>query len=100
MCNAFLARDGYRPDDTAREFCQQLYSSLFTRGEISATAAGLPLVLLADDSVYEYEKARLPDGAWPPTSWYTDWVSGLDAFGTSREDSPIELRWLAFERAR
>lgn len=96
--NAFLAGAGYEPDDAAREFCQQVYSSLFTRDEISAAAAGLPLGLVADDSVYEYEKAHLPDGAWPPTSWYVDWVSGLDAFRTSRENSPIELRWLVFER--
>lgn len=96
--NAFLADPGYEPDDAAREFCQQVYSSLFTRDEISAATAGLPLGLVADESVYEYEKAHLPDGAWPPTSWYIDWVSGLDAFRTSREDSPIELRWLVFER--
>lgn len=98
--NTFLARSGYTPDDAAREFCQQVYSSLFTRSEISAATAGLPLELIADDSVYEYEKAHLPDGAWPPTSWYADWVSGLDAFRTPRENSPIELRWLVFERTR
>ncbi len=98
--NVFLAREGYHPDAAARELCQQVYSSLFTRGEVSAAAAGLPLALLADDSVYEYEQAHLPAGAWPPTSWYTDWVSGLDAFRTTREQSPIELRWLVFERTR
>ncbi|OBH19282.1 methyltransferase type 12 [Mycolicibacter sinensis] len=98
--NAFLAREGYHPDDAAREFCQQVYSSLFTRDEMSAAAAGLPLELIADESVYDYEKTHLPDGAWPPTSWYADWVSGLDAFRTSREESPIELRWLVFARAR
>lgn len=98
--NAFLAREGYHPDDAAREFCQQVYSSLFTRDEMLAAAAGLPLELIADESVYDYEKTHLPDGAWPPTSWYADWVSGLDAFRTSREESPIELRWLVFARAR
>lgn len=98
--NVFLAREGYHPDAAARELCQQVYSSLFTRDEVSAAAAGLPLALLADDSVYEYEQAHLPAGAWPPTSWYTDWVSGLDAFRTTREQSPIELRWLVFERTR
>lgn len=100
LFNAFLAHDGYQPDEAAREFCQQVYSSLFTRREMSAAAAGLPLELLADESVYEYEKAHLPDDAWPPTSWYINWVSGIDAFRTSREDSPIELRWLVFERKR
>lgn len=98
--NAFLACDGYHPDDAAREFCQQVYSSLFTRDDMATAAAGLPLELRSDESVYEYEKAHLPDGAWPPTSWYIEWVSGIDVFRTSREESPIELRWLVFERTR
>lgn len=96
--NTFLARDGYQPDNAAREFCQQVYSTLFTRDEISTAAAGLPLRLVSDESVYDYEKANLPDENWPPTSWYPDWVSGLDAFRTSRENSPMELRWLVFEK--
>ncbi|MDQ2629170.1 MAG: class I SAM-dependent methyltransferase [Actinomycetota bacterium] len=98
--NSFLACDGYEPDAAAREFCQQVYSGLFTRDEMSIATAGLPLALLSDESVHDYEKAHLPDGAWPPTSWYIDWVSGLDAFRTLRGDSPIELRWLVFERTR
>lgn len=98
--NAFLADDGYEPDGAAREFGQQVYTSLFTRDEMSDAIAGLPFRLLSDESVYDYEKANLPYGAWPPTSWYTDWVSGLDAFKTTREESPIELRWLIYERTR
>ena len=56
------------------------------------------LQLVADDSVYEYEKANLPEGAWPPTSWYADWVSGLDVFDVDREDRPIEMRWLVYQK--
>ena len=33
--NAFLARDGYIPDDAARELGQQMYTSIFTRDEMS-----------------------------------------------------------------
>lgn len=98
--NSFLAHDGYEPDAAAREFCQQVYSGLFTRDEMAVAAAGLPLQLLSDESAYDYEKAHLPEGAWPPTSWYADWASGLDAFRTSREESPMELRWLVYERTR
>lgn len=98
--NAFLAHEGYQPDDAAREFCQQVYTSLFTRAEMSGAVAGLPLELRSDESVYDYEKAHLPEGSWPPTSWYANWVSGLDAFTMAREDSPIELRWLVYERTR
>ena len=56
------------------------------------------LRLVADDSVYEYEKANLPDGAWPPTSWYADWVTGRDVFDLPPEENPIELRWLVYQK--
>jgi SAM-dependent methyltransferase len=96
--NAFLARDGYTPDNAVRELGQQMYTSIFTRHEMSAAAAQLPLQLVADDSVYEYEKAHLPDGAWPPTSWYAEWVSGQDVFDVAREQCPIEMRWLVYQK--
>ncbi|OBK49056.1 methyltransferase type 12 [Mycobacterium kubicae] len=98
--NAFLASGGYVPDQAAREFGQQAYTSIFTRHELWAAVAGLPLELVADDSVYDYERANLPDGAWPPTCWYANWVSGLDVFPVEREMSPIEMRWLVFQKRR
>jgi SAM-dependent methyltransferase len=98
--NIFLARGGYTPDQAAREFGQQEYTSIFTRHEMSTAAAGLPLELVADDSVHDYEKAHLPEGAWPPTNWYADWVSGRDVFPVERELSPIEMRWLVFRKTR
>ena len=75
-----------------------MYTSIFTRDEMSTAAAELPLELVADDSVYEYEKAHLPDGAWPPTGWYAEWVSGLDVFDVEREQCPIEMRWLVYQK--
>ncbi|HWT49890.1 MAG TPA: class I SAM-dependent methyltransferase [Mycobacterium sp.] len=98
--NAFLPCGGYTPDEAAREFGQQAYTTIFTRHEMASATAGLPLELVADDSVYDYEKTHLPEGAWPPTSWYADWVSGLDVFPVAREMSPIEMRWLVFQKTR
>ena len=97
--NTFLAREGYTPDDQARELGQQCNTMIFTRGELSAAAIELPLDLVSDDSAYEYEKIHLPDGAWPPTSWFDGWANGLDVFDVERDDSPIELRWLVYRRA-
>jgi SAM-dependent methyltransferase len=97
--NAFLPRPGYLPDDGARELGQQVYTTIFTRDELASAAGLLPLALVGDDSVYEYEKAHLPDGAWPPTNWYADWVSGRDVFDVERETSPIEMRWLVYQKA-
>jgi SAM-dependent methyltransferase len=61
--NAFVAHDGYTPDDAARELGQQSYTSMVTRDEMAIAVAGLPLTLLADDSVHDYEKQHLPEGA-------------------------------------
>lgn len=97
--NAFLVRDGFTLDDGSRQLGQQLYTSIFTRDEMSAAADGFPLTLITDDSVYDYEKAYLPEGAWPQTSWYEGWISGLDVFDVERENSPIEMRWLVYQKA-
>lgn len=97
--NAFLARPGYTPDDAARELGQQCNAMIFTRDEVTGAAAKLPLELVGDDSAYEYEKAHLPEGAWPPTGWFEGWSSGLDVFDVVREESPIELRWLVYRKS-
>jgi len=96
--NTFLARQGYSPDDAARELGQQSNSSIFTRDEVTKAATELPLQLIADDSAYEYEKTHLPEGAWPPTGWFDGWAQGLDVFDVEREESPIELRWLVYQK--
>jgi precorrin-6B methylase 2 len=96
--NSFLARQGYTPDDTAREFGQQCNSTIFTRDELTKAADQLPLGLIADDFAYEYEKTHLPEGAWPPTAWFEGWAHGLDVFDVEREESPIELRWLVYQK--
>jgi SAM-dependent methyltransferase len=99
LFNSFVPRQGYVPDDAAREFGQQCNTMIFTWEEMSSVARELPLELVADDSVYEYEKRHLPDGAWPPTAWFANWASGLDLFDVERGQSPIELRWLVYQKA-
>lgn len=96
--NAFIAKPGYQPDAAARELGQQFYTSIFTEDEMSIAALDLPLRLESDDSVYDYEKTHLPQGAWPQTSWYEQWVSGQDVFDVPRDQSPIELRWRAYRK--
>ncbi|MFM8892179.1 MAG: class I SAM-dependent methyltransferase, partial [Planctomycetia bacterium] len=97
--NAFLPQVGYTPDAAARELGLQVYTSIFTYPEMAAAVAGLPLSLVADDPVHDYERHHLPEGGWPPTSWYADWVSGLDVFDVPRQESPIEMRWLVYRKA-
>lgn len=98
IANVFLARDGYQPDEAARQFAQLSYSGFFTRAEMAGASAGLPLELLSDDSAYAYEKTHLPSQAWPPTGWYAKWATGRDVFGPTTPTPPIELRWLVYRR--
>jgi SAM-dependent methyltransferase len=100
LFNAFLPREGYIPDDAARELGQQCNTMIFTWDEMSSAADLLPLELVADDSAYDYEKTHLPQGAWPLTPWFPNWASGLDVFDVERSDSPIELRWLVYQKGR
>ena len=44
------------------------------------------------------EAPPLPEGAWPPTSWYAGWVTGHDVFGLPRDASPIDMRWLVYRK--
>ena len=96
--NVFLPQVGYTPDAAARELGLQVYTAIFTYPEVAGAVAGLPLALVADDSVYDYEERHLPEAAWPPTTWYADWVSGLDVFDVPRHESPIEMRWLVYQK--
>lgn len=96
--NVFLADPAYRPDEAARQFAQQAYSGFFTRTELTAAALGLPLEPAADDCVFDYERDHLPEGAWPPTSWYAGWVSGRDIFGLERDECPVDMRWVVYRR--
>lgn len=97
--NIFLARDGYEPDAAARQLGEQCYTSIFTYPELAHASALMALELESDDSVYEYEQANLPTGAWPPTGWYANWVSGQDVFELPREQCPIEMRWVVYRKA-
>jgi SAM-dependent methyltransferase len=98
VVNIFIARAGYTPDRAAREFGQLSNTMIFTREEVASAVAELPLELVADDSAYDYEKAHLPASSWPPTGWFDGWANGLDIFDLESQESPIELRWLVYEK--
>jgi 2-polyprenyl-3-methyl-5-hydroxy-6-metoxy-1,4-benzoquinol methylase len=99
LFNAFVSRPHYSADDAAREFAQQVYTCFFTPEELTVASQGLALTLTSDESVHDYEKTHLPATAWPPTGWYSDWVSGLDVFQMSAEDCPIDMRWLVYRKS-
>ncbi len=103
MCNAvqpgglilfslFIANEGYEPDQKVREMSQIQWSYLLTRSELNGTLQGLPLNVISDESVYEYERTHLPPEAWPPTGWFEHWCLGRDVFPL--ENPPMSLRWI------
>jgi SAM-dependent methyltransferase len=95
LFNIFLAADDYEPDQMARELSQVMISSVFTSGELALAMTGLPLELISNESVCEYEQKHLPAEAWPPISWFVNWASGRNVFPLSKEENPpIELRWI------
>jgi SAM-dependent methyltransferase len=98
VASSFLAKDGYDPDDVARQVAEVILSSFFTREEVASATANLPWELVSDESAIEYERDHLPGRAWPPTRWYESWASGSDAFDMTWGTAPIELRWLVFRR--
>lgn len=98
VLNVFVCSPTYAPSRMAVEVSQATWSSLYTYAELHAALEGLPLELVADELVYDYEKARTPLSEWPPTGWYEQWSLGLDIFALDRRSSPVELHWLVLRK--
>ncbi len=98
LFNTFLAINGYEPDQLTREMSEVNWSTIFTREDIAYAMHDLPLQLLEEIPVYEYEKANLPTEAWPPTGWFDNWANGRDLFWLPDQKPPMELRWLVCRR--
>jgi SAM-dependent methyltransferase len=96
--SAFLPVGGFRPDATTRELSEVFWCTVFTREDMAAAMAGLPFELVSDESVHDYEKANLPEGAWPPTGWFEQWSKGLDLYDLPLGTAPIEARWLVYRK--
>jgi 2-polyprenyl-3-methyl-5-hydroxy-6-metoxy-1,4-benzoquinol methylase len=97
LFSTFLAVEGYEPDEMAKQMSELCWSYLITKQELEAAIEGLPLEIIADESVIEYEQKHLPDSAWPPTPWFVSWASGRDLFPV-QETPPLELRWILVKR--
>ncbi len=97
LFNLFLPIEGYEPDETVRQMGEVVWSYLLTRDELKVAMAGLPLEVMAEESVYEYEKNHLPSEAWPPTGWFISWATGRNIFPFAATP-PVELRWVLCRR--
>jgi SAM-dependent methyltransferase len=95
-----VARPGYEPDETARQWAQQCCAMFFTSRELAVAIRELGLELVADDSAHDYEATHLPEKEWPPTPSYAEWALGQHMFALGRAECPIELRWLVYRTTR
>lgn len=93
LFNLFLAVDSYELTPAVREMAQVYWSFVMTRQELQTTLEGLPLKIVTDESVFEYEKEHLPVDGWPPTPWFISWSTGRNVFPIEGKP-PLELCWL------
>jgi SAM-dependent methyltransferase len=98
LFNAFFPQGDYTPSLAVRQFSQVVWSCVLTYGELKSALQGLPLTVVSDEPVYDYERAHLSDEQWPPTGWFPDWARGLDIVDLPPERSPIALRWIVLEK--
>lgn len=97
LFSTFIAINNYQPDNFVREMSEISWSSLFTPDDLKAAMDGLPLEIISDESVVEYEQNHLSKEAWPPTTWYLNWATGRDLF-PMQQNPPIQLRWILMKR--
>ena len=98
LFNLFLTVNEYVPDQLVREMAQLAWSSVFTSEELAKAMEGLPLAIVSNELVVEYEQQHLPQEGWPPTSWFGSWATGRDVFPLANGRPPIELRWILCQR--
>jgi SAM-dependent methyltransferase len=98
LVNAFITKRGFEPAELDRQCAQTAWSTCFTPRDLSDGARDLPLSLVSDESVYEYEKAHQPAESWPPTSWFESWSRGFNCYRLKKGTPPMELRWLHYRK--
>ena len=98
--SCFLSDPGYVPSAIDRELSEAAWCPIFGRDDLEATVAGLPLTLVSDESVHDFEKEHLESSSWPPTPWFENWVTGRNIFDTvyHAERPPFEMRWIVYKR--
>jgi SAM-dependent methyltransferase len=98
LYSAFVASDGWKPDELSRQYSQLCWCPIFTRTELDDLTLDFPFEKFSDESVHDYEKQHLKPEQWPPTVWFVKWSLGSDVFALPAGRAPMELRWLAYRR--
>ncbi|HAN45984.1 MAG TPA: class I SAM-dependent methyltransferase [Cyanobacteria bacterium UBA8156] len=97
LFNSFVGRADWEPTPVDRQVAAVSQAFFTTERELTQAMAGLPLVLVSREPVFDYERDRLPPAAWPPSPWFADWTTGRLVFPDT-EPPPIALEWLCYRR--
>ncbi|MDX2255958.1 MAG: class I SAM-dependent methyltransferase [Pseudanabaenaceae cyanobacterium bins.39] len=98
LFNIFLVKGDHVPSLIEKQMAELSWSTMFTEQELHSALADLPMEIIANDPVLDFERSNLPPEAWPPTGWFENWALGKDVFPLV-EDSPMELRWILCKRS-
>lgn len=96
LFDIFVAAGGYAPDPAICQIAQVLQSFFVTSDQLETLLNLLPLEVVSQESMCEYERDHLPAEAWPPSAWYERWSNGRMVFPTG--NSPIKLCWILCKR--
>ncbi len=97
LFNAFITDPNYEPSDLHRQISEIAWSTLFTEEDLQNALHNLPMEIITNESVVDFERAHLPPEAWPPTSWFESWSRGKDIFPLEM-NPPVQLRWIVCQR--
>ena len=98
LFNLFVTVNEYEPERVVTEMSEMAWSRIFTPKDLQSAMEGLPLEVISNESVIEYEQKHLPLEAWPPTGWFVNWSTGRDLFPIINGQPPMELRWILCKR--
>ncbi|MFN7714715.1 MAG: class I SAM-dependent methyltransferase [Pseudanabaenaceae cyanobacterium] len=97
LFNAFITNPDYEPSDLHRQISELAWSSFFTGEDLQNALVNLPMEIISNESVIDFERDHLPPEAWPPTSWFEEWSTGRNIF-RSEVNPPVQLRWIVCKR--
>lgn len=98
LMSLFFVADESHSDRVTRQMSQVNWSCLFARSDLATAMEGLPLELISDESLVEYERTHRSPEAWPPNSQFTDWATGRELFASNADQPIMELRWITCKR--
>jgi len=99
LLELFLTINAYAPDTVAKEMARSSGSTLFTRADLDAACADLPLEIVEITPQIAYEQQHRPAEVKPLDPSYIYWALGGQVFAIdANHTSPAQLQWVMLRR--